>query len=48
MPLRPSKNIALIAKYGFISAPGMRISNRVPAGGQEGGDIIRMDAARES
>ena len=31
-----------------MSAPGMRISNRVPVGGHEGGDIIRMDAARES
>jgi len=31
-----------------MSAPGMRISSRVADGGHEGGDIIRMEAARES
>ena len=31
-----------------MSAPGTRISMRVAAGGTEGGEIIRTDAARES
>jgi len=48
IPLRPSKKMALIAKYGFMSAPGIRTSNRVALGGHEGGEMIRMDAARES
>jgi len=40
--------MALRAKYGFISAPGIRTSNRVAAGGQDGGAMIRIEAARES
>jgi hypothetical protein len=48
IPLKPSKKIALSAKYGFISAPGMRTSNLVAAGGTEGGDMMRIEAARES
>ena len=31
-----------------MSAPGIRTSILVAAGGTEGGEIIRMDAARES
>jgi hypothetical protein len=31
-----------------MSAPDTRISKRVADAGTEGGDIIRMDAARES
>lgn len=48
IPRRPSAKIALMAKYGFISAPGTRTSRRVAYRGTEGGEIIRMDAARES
>ena len=48
MPLNPRANIALKAKYGFMSAPGTRISNRVADGGTEGGEIIRTELARES
>jgi hypothetical protein len=48
MPLRPSKKMALSAKYGFMSAPGTRISSRVADGGTEGGEMILIDAARES
>jgi hypothetical protein len=48
IPLRPNKKMALRAKYGFISAPGMRTSNLVAAGGTEGGEMMRIDAARES
>jgi hypothetical protein len=48
IPLNPNKKIALRAKYAFISAPGTLISNRVAEGGTEGGEIMRMDAARES
>jgi len=40
--------MALRAKYGFISAPGMRTSIRVAGGGQDGGEMIRIEAARES
>ena len=40
--------MALIAKYGFMSAPGTLTSIRVAAGGTDGGEMIRMDAARES
>lgn len=40
--------MALKAKCGFISAPGTRTSKRVADGGTEGGDIMRMEAARES
>jgi hypothetical protein len=32
----------------FMSAPGTRISNRVAAGGTEGGLMMRTLAARES
>lgn len=35
-------------KYGFMSAPGMRTSKRVAAGGTDGGAMMRIDAARES
>lgn len=31
-----------------MSAPGIRTSSRVADGGHEGGEIIRIDAARES
>ena len=48
IPRIPREKIALSAKYGFISAPGTRISSRVAAGGTDGGEIIRMEAARES
>lgn len=48
IPLNPRAKTALKAKYGFISAPGTLISIRVAAGGTEGGEIIRIDAARES
>lgn len=48
MPLRPRRKTALKAKYGFISAPGIRTSNLVAEGGTEGGERIRIDAARES
>lgn len=48
IPLNPNENIALRAKYGFISAPGTRISSLVAAGGTEGGEMMRMEAARES
>lgn len=40
--------MALRAKYGFMSAPGTRTSNRVAEGGADGGEIMRIDAARES
>lgn len=48
MPLRPSRNTALRAKYGFISAPGTLISNLVAEGGTDGGESMRIEAARES
>lgn len=48
MPLKPNLKMALSTKYGFISAPGTRTSKRVAAGGTEGGDIMRTEAARES
>jgi hypothetical protein len=40
--------MALNAKYGFMSAPGILISKRVALGGTLGGQMIRIDAARES
>lgn len=48
MPLMPSPKIALNAKKGFTSAPVTRISNRVDAGGTEGGEMTLTEAARES
>ena len=48
IPRMPSAKIALIAKYGFMSAPGTRTSRRVAAGGTDGGAMSRTDAARES
>src|ERR1700730_14520085 len=48
MPRRPSAKMALSAKYGFMSAPGTRISRRVADGTTDGGETIRTDAARES
>ena len=48
MPRMPSAKIALSAKYGFMSAPGTRTSRRVAAGGTEGGEMSRTEAARES
>jgi len=40
--------MALNVKYGFMSAPGTRTSNLVADGGTDGGEMIRMEAARES
>ena len=48
IPLIPNAKMALRAKYGFMSAPGTRTSRRVASGGTDGGEIIRMEAARES
>ena len=48
MPLSPNPKIALKAKYGFMSAPGTRTSNRVADGGTDGGEMIRTEPARES
>lgn len=48
MPRNPSKKMVLRVKYGFISAPGMRTSSLVAAGGAEGGEMSRIEAARES
>ena len=48
IPRMPSANIALMAKYGFMSAPGTRTSMRVAAGGTDGGEMSRTEAARES
>lgn len=31
-----------------MSAPGTRISRRVAAGGTDGGEMMRIEAARES
>jgi len=48
IPLKPSEKMALKAKCGIISAPGIRISKRVALGGAIGGQMMRIDAARES
>lgn len=48
IPRKPSRKIALKAKYAFMSAPVTRISRRDALGGQDGGEMTRMEAARES
>lgn len=44
----PSWKMALMAKWGFMSAPGTRTSSLVADGGTEGGEIMRIETARES
>lgn len=48
IPLKPNLKIALRVKYGFMSAPGTRTSNLVAASGTKGGDMMRIEHARES
>jgi len=48
IPLKPNLKIALMARYGFMSAPGTLTSNLVAAGGTEGGDMMRTEHPRAS